>query len=75
LSPRDFYLNGKMLAELRIPALFVQEGGYRNRFLGINARSFFKGFYDEYVMDKEIQMKNHMTYIDLVNHNNQQKTI
>jgi len=48
LSPRDFYLNGKMLAGLKVPALFIQEGGYRNRFLGINAKNFFRGFYEEY---------------------------
>ncbi len=49
LSPRDFYLNGQMLAGLKIPVLFVQEGGYRNRFLGINAKNFFKGFYEGYI--------------------------
>ncbi len=48
LSPRDFYLNGKILAGLKIPVLFIQEGGYRNRFLGINAKNFFRGFYEEY---------------------------
>jgi len=48
LNARDFYLNGKMIAELRLPTLFIQEGGYRNRFIGINARNFFTGFYEEY---------------------------
>ncbi|MDY0098901.1 MAG: histone deacetylase family protein [Bacteroidales bacterium] len=48
LSAKDFYLNGKMIAELNIPSLFIQEGGYRNRFLGINARSFFKGVHDQF---------------------------
>gem|GEM_PF-6900379 len=28
----------------RYPILFVQEGGYKNRTLGINARNFFEGF-------------------------------
>jgi len=51
LSAKDFYLNGKMIAKLRMPTLFIQEGGYRNRFLGINARSFFKGFYEEYIQN------------------------
>ncbi|OFY59675.1 MAG: hypothetical protein A2V50_06595 [Bacteroidetes bacterium RBG_19FT_COMBO_42_10] len=51
LSTKDFYLNGKMIAKLRMPTLFMQEGGYRNRFLGINARSFFKGFYEEYIQN------------------------
>ncbi len=49
LSTKDFSLNGKMLAELRIPTLFIQEGGYRNRFLGINARNLFSGFYKEFI--------------------------
>ncbi len=48
LSARDFYLNGNMVANLKLPTLIVQEGGYRNRFLGINARSFFRGFYEGY---------------------------
>ena len=51
LSVKDFYLNAKMLARLNLPTLFIQEGGYRNRFLGINARSFFKGFYEEYLQN------------------------
>jgi acetoin utilization deacetylase AcuC-like enzyme len=48
LNAKDFNLNGKMIAELRIPTLFIQEGGYRNKLLGINARNFFTGFYEEY---------------------------
>jgi acetoin utilization deacetylase AcuC-like enzyme len=48
LSAKDFVMNGKMLASLKLPTLFIQEGGYRNRVLGINARSLFRGFYDEY---------------------------
>jgi acetoin utilization deacetylase AcuC-like enzyme len=49
LSPADFLLNGKMLAGLKLPVIFVQEGGYRNRSLGINAKNFFKGYYEEYI--------------------------
>ncbi len=49
LGARDFTMNGKMIAGLQLPTLFIQEGGYRNRDLGINARSFFKGLYEEYV--------------------------
>jgi len=48
LTARDFYLNGGIVAGLKKPTLIVQEGGYRNRFLGINARSFFRGFYEVY---------------------------
>ncbi|MDX9948324.1 MAG: histone deacetylase family protein [Bacteroidales bacterium] len=46
LSPADFLLNGKMAGSLRMPTLIIQEGGYRNKYLGINARSFLKGFYE-----------------------------
>jgi acetoin utilization deacetylase AcuC-like enzyme/GNAT superfamily N-acetyltransferase len=44
LSPADFAQNGRILAELRLPTLFVQEGGYRTRTLGTNALRFFEGY-------------------------------
>ena len=50
LSAKDFYLNGKIIASLKMPTLLIQEGGYRNRFLGINARSFLKGLYEGYII-------------------------
>lgn len=43
LVARDFELNGHLIASLRRPLLIVQEGGYRTRSLGINARHFFAG--------------------------------
>lgn len=43
LSPEDFKNNGKLIAELEIPTLVVQEGGYRSVSLGVNAQNFFKG--------------------------------
>jgi len=43
----DFRANGRMLAELGLPTLVVQEGGYRLRTLGANARSFFEGLLAE----------------------------
>ena len=43
LTAKDFEANGRMLAELRLPTLVVQEGGYRIRTLGANARMFFQG--------------------------------
>ena len=49
LTVKDFLLNGRMMAKLNLPTLFIQEGGYRNRVLGINARYFMKGFYEEYI--------------------------
>lgn len=41
---KDFEINGKMIGELKLPTLIVQEGGYRTQTLGLNARSFFQGF-------------------------------
>ncbi len=52
LTVKDFLLNGSMMAELMLPTLFIQEGGYRNRVLGINARYFMKGFYEKYITSK-----------------------
>ena len=43
LHAADFRANGQMIAELGLPTLVVQEGGYRTRTLGTNARSFFEG--------------------------------
>ena len=43
LSARDFEDNGRMLGGLHLPTLVVQEGGYRTRTLGSNARHFFQG--------------------------------
>ncbi|MBN2863272.1 MAG: histone deacetylase family protein, partial [Bacteroidales bacterium] len=51
LGAKDFSINGQMIAGLRMPTLFIQEGGYRNKYLGINARSFFKGFYEKVTED------------------------
>ena len=52
LNSGDLEENGKMLGELKLPLLVVQEGGYRTRCLGINALSFFKGLYKQYENDK-----------------------
>jgi acetoin utilization deacetylase AcuC-like enzyme len=43
LGAKDFEVNGQKLGELRLPTLVVQEGGYRTRTLGTNARSFLHG--------------------------------
>lgn len=45
LVAKDFELNGKMIGRLRLPTLVVQEGGYNNRNLGVNARHFFTGLW------------------------------
>ncbi len=43
LVARDFEENGRLIGSLRLPTLVVQEGGYRTRTLGVNARAFFMG--------------------------------
>jgi acetoin utilization deacetylase AcuC-like enzyme/GNAT superfamily N-acetyltransferase len=41
----NFAANGEMIGSLKLPTLVVQEGGYRNQSLGINARAFFTGLH------------------------------
>jgi len=43
LSAGDFEANGEMIGRLRLPTALIQEGGYRTRPLGRNARRFFIG--------------------------------
>ncbi len=43
LKPEDFERNGERIGSLRRPMLVVQEGGYRTRTLGANARAFLTG--------------------------------
>lgn len=45
LGAADFRENGRMVGALRLPTLVVQEGGYRTRTLGVNARAFFEGLW------------------------------
>jgi len=45
LKAADFGSNGRRIGELRLPTLVVQEGGYDNRVLGVNARHFFTGLW------------------------------
>jgi acetoin utilization deacetylase AcuC-like enzyme len=47
LRARDFEENGRMIGAMRLPTLVVQEGGYDNRVLGVNARHFFSGLWAE----------------------------
>jgi len=44
LAPKDFEENGRIIGELNLPTLIVQEGGYKTQTLGINAKAFFNGF-------------------------------
>jgi acetoin utilization deacetylase AcuC-like enzyme len=45
LAGRDFRDNGALIGALELPTLVVQEGGYRIRTLGGNARHFFLGLW------------------------------
>lgn len=45
LAAKDFYQNGQLIGGLKLPTLVVQEGGYRTRTLGSNARHFFEGLW------------------------------
>jgi len=45
LQAVDFEANGRMIGSLQLPTLVVQEGGYRVRSLGTNARHFFLGLW------------------------------
>ena len=45
-SAADFESMGQLLGGVGLPTLIVQEGGYRVRTLGVNARHFLKGISD-----------------------------
>ena len=45
LTAKDFEIVGRMIGQLAMPTLLVQEGGYRTRAIGVNARHFFTGFW------------------------------
>lgn len=45
LLARDFERIGRRIGALRLHTLVVQEGGYNNRNLGVNARHFFTGLW------------------------------
>ena len=46
LARKDFKANGRIVGELRLPTLVMQEGGYRTRDLGHNLRSFIEGLWE-----------------------------
>ncbi len=45
LSAKDFTALGKRIGQIQLPTLVAQEGGYRNRVLGVNARHFLSGLW------------------------------
>ena len=46
LQSKDFAEMGRRIGAARLPTLVVQEGGYRTRTIGINARAFFEGLWN-----------------------------
>jgi len=44
-TARDFSEIGQRLGQLQLPTLVMQEGGYKNRSIGVNARHFFSGLW------------------------------
>jgi len=42
-TAKDFELIGQAIGRLELPTVLIQEGGYRTRNIGINARHFFTG--------------------------------
>lgn len=53
LHASDFKNNGAELGKLPYPILFAQEGGYKNRTIGINARNFFDGYLSTRIIKKQ----------------------
>lgn len=53
LKEKDFEANGHMIGSLKLPTLVVQEGGYRVRSLGANARNFFLGLWESACFPEE----------------------
>lgn len=45
LIARDYDRLGKAIGRMKVPTLVVQEGGYNNRVIGVNARHFFVGLW------------------------------
>ncbi len=46
LRAPDFMAMGRLIGGLRLPTLVVQEGGYRTRSIGANARAFLSGLWE-----------------------------
>jgi acetoin utilization deacetylase AcuC-like enzyme/GNAT superfamily N-acetyltransferase len=45
LAGEDFFRNGRLIGQLGLPTVVIQEGGYLTRTLGTNARNFFQGLW------------------------------
>jgi len=44
-TSKDFRQNGKIISDICVPTLVVQEGGYNNRLIGVNAKNFLEGLW------------------------------
>jgi len=44
-TPANFHNTGKLIGTIHKPTLIIQEGGYKNQSLGLNAKAFFTGYY------------------------------
>ncbi len=67
LTTRDFEENGRMIGAMGHPIAVIQEGGYRTRTLGGNARAFFRGLVTgnlQWTVAKQ-QPKNHLHGISM----------
>ena len=53
LTHSDFERNGKLIGELKLPTLVVQEGGYKTQTLGTNALAFFNGFIQSHNLNRK----------------------
>ena len=53
--PADFKLIGQRIGRAGYPTAVIQEGGYRVRTLGLNARSFFEGLADGIVQSRGVR--------------------
>ncbi|GAB4336562.1 MAG: hypothetical protein Kow0089_06970 [Desulfobulbaceae bacterium] len=62
LTPRDFRINGEVIGSLGLPAVIVQEGGYRTGTLGKNAMAFFNGLTEAQLhwADSRHEPRNHI---------------
>lgn len=56
LEARDFQENGRLVGALGLPTLVVQEGGYRTRSIGVNARNFLQGLWQGKYPDQQLAL-------------------
>ena len=57
LRARDFERNGRRIGRLALPTVVLQEGGYRSRNIGVNARNFLLGLWSGVFERKSGELK------------------